>query len=151
MGITIDHPIDGKIILADESGTYQDGVAWLGDSTGKAYVIVGKPPLPVVDAVAVPNSDTEVWDPGTHGFYHDLQFTFVNIDQQVKVSLGIDYNNGGSIDRYIVKNYLLLIGETYLVPGIHRIGGEDTIHAFADTASMAELHIRIVDKGVEEV
>jgi hypothetical protein len=104
-----------------------------------------------VDPVAIPNSDTELWDPAKHGYYHDLQFTIVNIDQAVNVYLGVDVNNdSGVINWYIVNNYYLQIGETYVVPGIHRIGGEDTIHAYADTASQAQLHIRIVDRGVEE-
>ena len=105
----------------------------------------------VVDAVAIPAVEADVWDPGTDATeYFDIELEITPIDisnDATGVSVGVDYGDTGSTDHYYVRGITVTAAEVGIRIGPYRIGGDDTIRAVCANADDASLHIFIKEEG----
>lgn len=144
-------PIDGKIKLRayDPDGTHI-GVA--ANSSGHLIIDTTGGVGRVVDGIAIPSTQADVWTPGLAAtVYMDVEFEFVNMTaaDDVLERFGIDYaNNSDAINRYLASwDIPIRTGEVGPRIGPFRIGGNDAIRAEAKTASTIEMHVYIIKEG----
>lgn len=105
----------------------------------------------VVDPIAVPAAEDDVWTPGLGStIYLDVEFEFANVDgtNNAEVSLGIDVgNDGAASNSYWLVDYDLVAKSLPIRLGPYRIGGDDAIRAVAEAANDVVLSVFIIREG----
>lgn len=116
-----------------------------------SYTPATSPTKKVVDAVAVPAAEADVWDPGgTSSDYYDIEIEIVNVDgtnAATALSVGVDVGDTGSTTYYLIYNTSIPAASVGTRIGPYRIGGDDVIRAVTTNALDAILVIYVVDEG----